>query len=247
MVTKEHILAEIRRTAEANSGIALGIIAFTRETGMRESDWRGVYWARWSDAVREAGLGPRAWQGRKDDDEAIGRMASFVRDLGRFPTGTEFELRHAQDPNFPTERIVRRIGNTKKKLAGRILAFCRARPDFADVEEACRPIAEAPERREADTVSPEDEKGWGFVYLAGTGRRGRYKVGKANHVGLREGQLKRLLPEIRMVHYFRTDDPYGIEAYWKNRWHERRVAGTEETFDLSPTDVADFRRRKSFM
>ena len=55
---KELILAEIRRTAAANSGAALGKSRFAAETGIRETDWRGRYWARWSDALAEAGFGP---------------------------------------------------------------------------------------------------------------------------------------------------------------------------------------------
>ena len=55
---KEYVLAEIRRTAEANGGVALGRLRFEGETGIHEHDWRGRYWARWSDAVSEAGLEP---------------------------------------------------------------------------------------------------------------------------------------------------------------------------------------------
>ena len=55
---KQHILDEIRRTAEANGGAALGRQRFFAETGIKDSDWFGKYWARWSDAVCEAGLVP---------------------------------------------------------------------------------------------------------------------------------------------------------------------------------------------
>lgn len=43
---KEHILAEIQRTAKANRGNALSRERFFRETGIKTSDWLGKYWAR---------------------------------------------------------------------------------------------------------------------------------------------------------------------------------------------------------
>lgn len=57
-MTKQHILNETKRTAEANRGIPLGVKAFRHETGIKISDWHGKYWARWSDAVKEAGFVP---------------------------------------------------------------------------------------------------------------------------------------------------------------------------------------------
>jgi hypothetical protein len=46
MVEKEHIIFEIRRTAEENGGKPLGISRFAAETGIGQVDWLGRYWAR---------------------------------------------------------------------------------------------------------------------------------------------------------------------------------------------------------
>jgi len=54
-VTKLYILQEIKRTTHANGGTPLRKLQFETETGIKRYDWFGVYWARWSDAVREAG------------------------------------------------------------------------------------------------------------------------------------------------------------------------------------------------
>ena len=62
MVTKAHMLDEIERTAEANGGRALGRQRFYAETGIKETDWSGKYWVRWSDALREAGFAPNQFQ-----------------------------------------------------------------------------------------------------------------------------------------------------------------------------------------
>ena len=53
-VTKLHILQEIKRTTTANGGTPLRRLQFESETGIKRYDWFGVYWARWSDAIREA-------------------------------------------------------------------------------------------------------------------------------------------------------------------------------------------------
>ena len=60
-MTKLYILQEIKRTTEANGGRPLDRMAFEAKTGITRFEWFGVYWARWSDAVREAsGLQLRA-------------------------------------------------------------------------------------------------------------------------------------------------------------------------------------------
>jgi hypothetical protein len=70
---KDYILHEIRRTAKENGGLALGRQRFFQETGIRETDWSGRYWPRWSDAVREAGLVPNQLQAAFDQINLIER------------------------------------------------------------------------------------------------------------------------------------------------------------------------------
>ena len=53
-VTKLYILQEIKRTTKANGGTPLRKLQFELQTGIKRYDWFGVYWARWSDAIREA-------------------------------------------------------------------------------------------------------------------------------------------------------------------------------------------------
>jgi hypothetical protein len=57
-VTKLYILQEIKRTTQANGGTPLRKTQFESETGITRYHWFGVYWARWSDALREAGCLP---------------------------------------------------------------------------------------------------------------------------------------------------------------------------------------------
>jgi hypothetical protein len=103
-MTKEFILKEIRRTAESNGGKALGRQRFIEETGIKEHDWKGKIWARWGDAVREAGYAPNELQAAFDDGHFLEQMALLIRDLGRFPVNMEMRLRKRADANFPNEK-----------------------------------------------------------------------------------------------------------------------------------------------
>lgn len=41
-MNKEHIISEIKRTAEENGGVPLGKDRFLKETGIKFSDWYGL-------------------------------------------------------------------------------------------------------------------------------------------------------------------------------------------------------------
>ena len=55
MITKEHILSEIKRVASKNGSKSPGVQIFENETGIKRSDWYGKYWVRWGHALNEAG------------------------------------------------------------------------------------------------------------------------------------------------------------------------------------------------
>jgi hypothetical protein len=80
-MTKTHILEEIRRTAEANGGVALGLRRFETETGIRQTDW-SRFWARWGDATREAGFAPNEFTAAYDNARLLECYAGLTRELG---------------------------------------------------------------------------------------------------------------------------------------------------------------------
>ncbi|MEW6058919.1 MAG: GIY-YIG nuclease family protein [Actinomycetota bacterium] len=239
MVRREHILAEIRRTAEENGGKPLGRKRFAAHTGISQGDvFR--YWARFGDAVREAGFEPNLLQGPRDQQEVLSRLADVTRTLGRMPTWQELALRRREDPSFPSRGVFERLGS-KRDLASKIAEWCRSQSDSGDVLELVQPLLQEQEEPEEDESAARAEEAFGFVYLLKSGRY--YKLGRTNSVGRRTYELAIQLPErVSQVHVIRTDDPAGIEAYWHRRFAERRRNG--EWFQLSPADLRAFKRRK---
>ncbi len=238
MVTKAHILQEIKRTAEANGGTPLGSRKFASETGIKENDWKGKYWARWSDALCEAGFVPNQLISAYEDTHVLDKYAQLACELGRLPTGGDLRLKARNTPGFPSNSTFEKRG-TKSEFVAQLLEYCKNQGQYEDVVRMC--MRYVPHKRETSEESTHQEENFGFVYLIKSGRF--YKIGKTNAAGRREYELAMQLPEkVRRVHAIRTDDPNGIEAYWHKRFEAKRKNG--EWFDLNATDVAAFKRRK---
>jgi len=239
-MTKEHILSEIRRTAGANGGVPLGVQRFFAETGVKESDWHGRFWARWGDAQKEAGFQPNEFNAARTGEDLLNNLAGLVRELGRFPVKGELKLKARSDPRFPSHNTLRRLGG-KRALAAQLEKFCRDRGEN-DLAELCAVAAKTADAEDAEGVPEETAAGeLGYVYLMKAGRF--YKIGRTNALGRRERELAIQLPEAaKVIHSIKTDDPGGIEEYWHRRFQDRRKNG--EWFDLTSQDLAAFRRRK---
>ncbi len=237
-MTKNHIIKEIQRTAANNGGKPLGRLKFTTETGIREADWRGRYWARWNDAVREAGFEPNKLTEAYEDETLLQRFTDLAEELGRVPVVSELQLKARKDKTFPTSKVFERFGS-KRNLLVRVLERLRkmdsASPLILLLESAIGP--EAPLDEDAGST----EILIGSVYLLKSGRY--FKVGRSNAAGRREREIALQLPDkAAMVHVIQTDDPVGIEAYWHSRFADRRKNG--EWFELKAADIAAFKRRK---
>jgi hypothetical protein len=238
-MNKAHILQEIRRTAAANGGLPLGSRRFAAETGIQEGDWFGVYWARWSDALREAGYGPNKFTERYEVGELLEKYARLAVELGRLPVKGDLRLRTRNDPEFPHETTFARLG-TKSSFLKRLAGYCEGRKGYEDVLRWCNEYS--PRKQDvAPQPSLDRDVIIGFVYLLKSGRF--YKIGKTNAAGRRQYELSIQLPErAETIHVIRTDDPIGIEAYWHKRFEVKRLNG--EWFDLDAADVGAFKRRK---
>jgi hypothetical protein len=222
IVTKAHILDDVKRTANANGGQPLGRQRLYAETGIKETDWSGRYWAPWSEALRDAGYSPNHFQSAYDEQFLLDKLAAFIQELGHFPVVAELKLKRVQDPEFPSHGTFARLGG-KTKLATRLVDFCQQHDSYEDVAAICAPISLDSELKEARNATKGLET-FGSVYLLKSGRY--YKVGRTNAVGRRERELSIQLPERAIVvHSIKTDDPAGIEAYWHVRFKDKRKNG----------------------
>jgi hypothetical protein len=237
-MTKDHILQEIRRTAEANGGVPLGWRKFVKETGIRESDWLGRHWARWSDALREAGCIPNEMNTAYDESFLFEKFIELARELKKLPVRGDFLYKTRRDSTFPHLSTFDNYGS-KAELVKDVMEYCRTREGYEDIIVLCE--GHSPRRRASEDQSESVEGAIGFVYLMKSGKF--YKLGRTNAAGRREYELGIQLPEkLKTVHVIRTDDPTGIEAYWHNRFATKWKNG--EWFDLTADDISAFKRRK---
>ncbi len=237
-MTKDEILTEIKRITEKD-GSPPGRQRFEKLTGIPMHVWYGNFWARWGDALNEAGFTPNQLQGASDTEALIQKYLKLVDSLGRVPTDGDIRLESKNNAEFPSHSTMRvRLGN-KNKLLQTVLDYARSNGYSAEkisiLEEAITP--------EKSETMLDDSKGGnsGFVYLMKSGKY--YKIGMTNSPDRRQYEIGLHLPEaIQPIHSIETDDPSGIEAYWHNRFKDRRLNG--EWFELSASDVRIFRKRK---
>jgi len=239
-MNKEYILKEIDRTAKENSGIPLGQQRFTKETGIRLSDWRGKYWSKWSAALVEAGYPPNTLQAAYDEKALIEQVISFIREIGKFPTVGELRLKAHNSKGFPAHNTIHSRLGKQSELPNKLLVYCEGKPEYSDIADICRGAATTL-KEESEHYSKESDIEFGYVYLMKSGRF--YKIGSSRNVERRDYELGIKLPEdLKVLHKIRTDDPIGIENYWHDRFKDKRKRG--EWFDLSNEDISAFKRRK---
>ena len=229
---REQILAEIRRLAKASGGQAPGVRAFESATGITEGTWRGLYWARWSDALAEAGCEANKFQRKSEADHILSSFVEAARHYKRMPTIMEIRMFKRQREDFPNEKTIQSYFGSKERLLSQLRTWLDGKPGYDDIVEMLGP------ETETKTASNTNE---GLVYLIKSGAH--YKIGRSEELERRVKEIRIALPEAAsLVHSIRTDDPTGIEAYWHRRFADKRANG--EWFKLTSSDVAAFKRRK---
>ena len=229
---RDHILREIKRLAAA-TGKPPGSTVFANETGIGKKDWYGVYWARWTDALKEAGFEGNKFQGKHDSDALIRRLVEVSIAHGSVPTRPEMMMLRRAHPLVPHHKTIAQHFGTREELIEAVRAYCQANAEFSGLLSTLP--AAAAEPKIARATVPE-----GWVYLLKSGQH--HKIGRSDQIERRVKEITIALPEsATLIHAIKTDDPAGIEAYWHRRFADRRANG--EWFKLSSEDVKAFRRR----
>lgn len=237
---KDKIISEIKRLATENDGAAPGILAFEKATGITRAKWRGKYWINWSEALSEAGLTPNNPNEAHSTDFLLLSLAQLTRKLGKFPTYAHLRMERRNNPEFPTHQVFNRLGLAQERIE-LVRAYISGKDEFKDIASLLPSPSEITNENEDSSSNTKD----GFVYLGmlKIGAQKRYKIGKTNLVERRNAELSLQLPEkLELVHYIKTDDISGIEAYWHKRFVEKNTNG--EWFDLTANDVRAFKLRK---
>ncbi len=234
---RERILAEIRRIAEKNGGVAPGKARFFHETGITENDWSGKIWVRWSDAIADAGLIPNEKNSRLSSDTVLDRYAEICRHYGRPPTVAEIKIYARRNSECLSHNTFFKHYGGKSQIISALLdrAIKCGECDIIEMLQG----TEMPTQQDADDTSLSMKEGW--VYLLQSGEY--FKIGRSEEIEKRLKQISIALPDkVELVHAIQTDDPAGIEAYWHRRFAALRANG--EWFKLTKVDVKVFKRRK---
>jgi hypothetical protein len=246
-LTREEIIAEIHKQFAANGGDALGERTFKTATGIKESSWKGRFWVRWTDAVREAGYVPQVLNQKIPEEQLLEKLASYVTALDRFPVRDEINVHARTVTGFPVwATITNRFGGMPETAAA-LLEFARSKGNDRLAE-----LCEGRIQREELKPAPAPTKGagtdtaLGFVYLKYSPSLRLFKIGKANDSKKRGAGISLLLPhDLVPKHEIKTDCPFLMETYWKLRFKAKKKQG--EWYDLSSADVETFKGRREFI
>lgn len=238
---KDHILSEIKRYAEENSGKSPGIDSFRAFSDIKQSDWRGKYWINWSEAVAEAGLAPNKKTAALDRDEVAEKFIGVIRETGKLPTDAHLRMKARTDPDFPAPiTIQNHLGKRAERIAF-LYDYCRGRYDLSDVAEICSALLDEERDTTSQTVAASRQKA--YVYMFKYGKK-HYKIGMTKDPLRRLGEVKIDVPEeLTPIHTIETDRPRLVEKFWHDRFEEKHTNG--EFYALTTEDVRLFRSIKT--
>jgi len=247
VISRDEILSEIHRFVAANHGDIPGERTFVAATRIKQSSWKGRYWARWTDAVREAGYDPNAMTQKIPDEDLLEKLASFIIKLGHFPVRDEINIQARTAPGFPVWQTIKKRYGGMPQTAAALLELSRKTGD-ASLASLCEARLKREALRPTSAANAQGKKAVnaGFVYLKYSPSLRLFKIGKANNPNKRGAGISLLLPEdLVPKHEIRTDYPYILEKYWENRFRAKKKQG--EWYDLNSEDIEAFKKRREFM
>ncbi len=237
VMSKQHIIDQIREIARTD-GDPPGRQRFENVTGIKRHEWYGKYWAKWGDALAEAGYSSNSMQKAHSKQEILRCYLDLVIELQKVPSTGEIRFKCNNDSSYPGHTTFQNVlGNRREQLTA-LLDYAKNQGAPINIVEM---IADGLKATPAKTAKNKGSGVIGYVYLIKFGDF--FKIGRSNDFDRRLSEIKTKLPEEgELIHVIETDDPEGIEAYWHNRFKDKRARG--EWFKLSNDDVKILRKRK---
>lgn len=131
--SKEFILREIRRVTIESGGKPPGKAKFSALTGIKGYFLEGCYWARWSEAIKEAGFEPNTFQTAYPTDYLLECLAKLTQELGKLPTKPDLLFAWRNKASFPAPNtFYDRLGLTAD-LINRLAEWVENKPEFSEV------------------------------------------------------------------------------------------------------------------
>jgi len=172
---RDHIIGEIRRLA-IETGKAPGIATFKRVTGISEHEWSGKLWARWADALAEAGYVANERQKRFETEFVFEKIIEACRHYGKIPTHPELLLYKNNDASRPTIKTINRHFGSRAGLIAALAQLTATDKSYADIKAMLPPgISYLPQKPPIGKNTTE-----GFVYLIKSGDH--YKIGQTENI-----------------------------------------------------------------
>ncbi len=241
-LSKQSIIDAYNQLTQNHGGKVVGEGIFKRETEISPYYWRGGYWRSWSAFQKDAGHTPNKPTEKIDDKILFRRLAELILEIEDIPTQADLRLKRKEDESFPSDDAFRRLGE-KHTLMKKLSVFCKDNLEYEVVSEIIANYFKD-NVSESKRATEEDNIDYGFVYLMKSGPD--YTIGKSNHTGRRSYEHERKLPKkIKTIHTIKTDDPFGVESYWHNRFKAKRTETDGSWYRLSASDVKSFKRWKS--
>lgn len=238
MFIKEDIVKELKRLAKENGGKTPSEKFLYDNSDIKQYD-RMRYWANYGELVREAGLQPNKFDKTKySSEELCNLFIKTIREKKSWPTRGILDVKHNNDPKFPTSVTFYKKFGLKKGIAETVLKFIENKRGFNDIISICNKVLEE--------FKDEVEQGFvkGFVYMGK--QHGYYKIGKTSDPYRRREDITLQGAEpFELIHQIKTDDMNGIEKYWHERFKTKHKRG--EWYRLLRDDVKAFKRWKRIL
>ncbi len=247
MLTKEETLKTFKKYAK-EIGKTPSEKKLYKDTSVTIWD-RMKYWSNYGELVREAGLTPNIFDKTKYSQVQLCEIfIKVIREKNKWPTRGELDVKHYNDSIFPSSStFYNKLGLTGE-LAQTILKYVDDKRGYDDIVKICNLALKKYEKYNDSSKTLATSEG--FVYLGK--QHGVYKIGETNDLNRRREELSTQASEPMVyLHDIKTDDRYGVEKYWHNRFKSKKKKKGKtlrgEWFNLCSSDVKAFKRwRKIF-